>query len=89
MWFLVTLFFINFFLVILIAWSNSKNKEVKKRGVGFAKVCSLSPELQNVVGVSELARTEVFPSCTILILKFTSPIAIDSLFLPFYLVYRL
>lgn len=36
-----------------------KNKEVKKRGVGFAKVCSLSPELQNVVGVSELARTEV------------------------------
>ncbi|XP_050364503.1 upstream activation factor subunit spp27-like isoform X2 [Argentina anserina] len=35
------------------------DKEVKKRGGGFTKLSSLSPELQKVTGVSELARTEV------------------------------
>ncbi|XP_020273817.1 upstream activation factor subunit spp27-like isoform X2 [Asparagus officinalis] len=36
------------------------NKEVKKRGGGgFAKVCSLSPQLQEFLGETELARTEV------------------------------
>ncbi|PIA52336.1 hypothetical protein AQUCO_01000299v1 [Aquilegia coerulea] len=41
--------------------SSSKNKDVKKRGAGggFAKVSNLSPELQKVVGVPEMARTEV------------------------------
>ncbi|XP_031284639.1 upstream activation factor subunit spp27-like [Pistacia vera] len=34
------------------------DKDVKKRG-GFTKLCSLSPELQTLFGVSELARTEV------------------------------
>ncbi|XP_073005625.1 uncharacterized protein [Typha latifolia] len=38
---------------------NKLNKEVKRRGGGFTKLCSLSPELQNFVGESELARTEV------------------------------
>ncbi|KAK4393335.1 Upstream activation factor subunit spp27 [Sesamum angolense] len=36
-----------------------KKKEVKKRGGGFTKLCSLSPELQKFTGVPELARTEV------------------------------
>ncbi|KAG6424664.1 hypothetical protein SASPL_115084 [Salvia splendens] len=35
------------------------NEEVKKRGGGFTKLCSLSPELQKFTGVPELARTEV------------------------------
>ncbi|KAM5549142.1 upstream activation factor subunit spp27 [Rosa sericea] len=35
------------------------DKEVKKRGGGFTKLSSLSPELQNITGASELARTEV------------------------------
>ncbi|XP_052195266.1 upstream activation factor subunit spp27-like isoform X1 [Diospyros lotus] len=39
--------------------SAKENKEVKKRGGGFCKLCSLSPELQKFVGVPELARTEV------------------------------
>ncbi|XAR73953.1 hypothetical protein NMG60_11008094 [Bertholletia excelsa] len=39
--------------------SKKQNKEVKKRGGGFCKLCSLSPELQKFVGVPELARTEV------------------------------
>ncbi|XP_047319054.1 protein TRI1-like isoform X2 [Impatiens glandulifera] len=40
--------------------SKKKDKEVKKRGGGgFTKLCSLSPELQEFVGVPELARTEV------------------------------
>ncbi|XP_050232474.1 uncharacterized protein LOC126681121 isoform X2 [Mercurialis annua] len=40
--------------------SKKKEKEVKKRGGGgFAKLCSLSPKLQKLFGVSELARTEV------------------------------
>ncbi|KAL6993694.1 hypothetical protein U1Q18_011807 [Sarracenia purpurea var. burkii] len=39
--------------------SKKQNKEVKKRGGGFTKLCSLSPELQKFVGVPELARTEV------------------------------
>ena len=36
-----------------------KNKEVKRRGGGFTKLCSLSPQLQKFTGVPELARTEV------------------------------
>lgn len=39
--------------------SKKSNKEVKKRGGGFCKLCSLSPELQKFIGVPELARTEV------------------------------
>ncbi|XP_057975616.1 upstream activation factor subunit spp27-like isoform X4 [Malania oleifera] len=39
--------------------SNKQNKEVKKRGGGFNKLCSLSPQLQQFVGVPEMARTEV------------------------------
>lgn len=35
------------------------SKEVKKRGGGFTKLCSLSPLLQDFVGETELARTEV------------------------------
>ncbi|XP_042493062.1 upstream activation factor subunit spp27-like isoform X2 [Macadamia integrifolia] len=39
--------------------SSKPTKEVKKRGGGFTKLCSLSPQLQKFVGVPELARTEV------------------------------
>ncbi|KAL3526747.1 hypothetical protein ACH5RR_011403 [Cinchona calisaya] len=39
--------------------SKKKNKEVKKRGGGFTKLCSLSPQLQKFTRVPELARTEV------------------------------
>ncbi|KAF9611420.1 hypothetical protein IFM89_032089 [Coptis chinensis] len=41
--------------------SNNKNKDIKRKGNGggFNKVCSLSPELQQLLGVPELARTEV------------------------------
>lgn len=39
--------------------SSKPNKEVKKRGGGFTKLCSLSPQLQEFLGVPELARTEV------------------------------
>ncbi|XP_008792591.2 upstream activation factor subunit spp27 isoform X2 [Phoenix dactylifera] len=38
---------------------NKLNKVVKRRGGGFTKLCSLSPALQQFVGESELARTEV------------------------------
>lgn len=38
---------------------NRVNEESKRRGGGFTKLCSLSPELQDFVGESELARTEV------------------------------
>ncbi|KAK9691153.1 hypothetical protein RND81_09G179800 [Saponaria officinalis] len=31
----------------------------KKRGTGFTRLCSLSPQLHDFVGVSEMARTEV------------------------------
>ncbi|KAJ4812501.1 SWIB/MDM2 domain containing protein [Rhynchospora pubera] len=40
--------------------NKSSNKEEKKRaGGGFTKLCSLSPDLQNFVGETTLARTEV------------------------------
>ncbi|KAI4314933.1 hypothetical protein L6164_027792 [Bauhinia variegata] len=39
--------------------SKKIGNEVKKRGGGFCKLCSLSPQLQEFVGVSEMARTEV------------------------------
>ncbi|KAA8531742.1 hypothetical protein F0562_006541 [Nyssa sinensis] len=39
--------------------SKKQNKVVKKRGGGFNKLCSLSPQLQKFTGVPELARTEV------------------------------
>ncbi|KAK1276342.1 Zinc finger CCCH domain-containing protein 44 [Acorus gramineus] len=44
----------------MFTYCRSKNlgEENRKRG-GFAKVCSLSPQLQELVGVPELARTEV------------------------------
>ncbi|KDO49158.1 hypothetical protein CISIN_1g0161771mg, partial [Citrus sinensis] len=38
--------------------STKADKDVKKRRGGFTKLCSLSPDLQTFVGVSELARTE-------------------------------
>ncbi|XP_076891645.1 upstream activation factor subunit UAF30-like [Bidens hawaiensis] len=39
--------------------SKKENKEVQKKGGGFTKLCSLSPQLQKFTGVSELAITEV------------------------------
>ncbi|KAK9053216.1 hypothetical protein SSX86_029848 [Deinandra increscens subsp. villosa] len=39
--------------------SKKENKEVKRKGGGFTKLCSLSPQLQKLTGVPELARTEV------------------------------
>ncbi|KAK3222771.1 hypothetical protein Dsin_009796 [Dipteronia sinensis] len=39
--------------------SKKHNDEPKKRGGGFCKLCSLSPQLQEFVGVPEMARTEV------------------------------
>ncbi|KAF5736112.1 upstream activation factor subunit spp27-like [Tripterygium wilfordii] len=39
--------------------SQKLNNEPKKRGGGFCKLCSLSPQLQEFVGVPEMARTEV------------------------------
>ncbi|KAI3713065.1 hypothetical protein L1987_71636 [Smallanthus sonchifolius] len=39
--------------------SKKENKEGKKKGGGFTKLCSLSPQLQKLTGVPELARTEV------------------------------
>lgn len=39
--------------------SNGEETIKKKRGGGFTKVCSLSPQLQEFLGVPELARTEV------------------------------
>ncbi|XP_071703029.1 uncharacterized protein [Rutidosis leptorrhynchoides] len=39
--------------------SKKEDKEVKKKGGGFTKLCSLSPQLQQLTGVAELARTEV------------------------------
>ncbi|XVE82742.1 hypothetical protein DITRI_Ditri16bG0030300 [Diplodiscus trichospermus] len=39
--------------------SKRVNSEVKRRGGGFNKVCSLSPQLQEIVGVAVLPRTEV------------------------------
>ena len=47
-------------LLFCIIRSKKSNKEVKKRGGGFCKLCSLSPELQKFIGVPELARTEVY-----------------------------
>lgn len=40
---------------------SSSNKEKTKKGTGggFTKLCGLSPELQSVLGVSELSRTQV------------------------------
>ncbi|XP_022763340.1 DNA ligase 1 isoform X3 [Durio zibethinus] len=35
------------------------DKDVKRRGGGFTKLCSLSPQLQAFIGEPELARTEV------------------------------
>lgn len=39
--------------------SNKSDKDVKRKGGGFTKLCSLSPQLQKFVGEPELARTEV------------------------------
>ncbi|KAK3145976.1 hypothetical protein QOZ80_3BG0259970 [Eleusine coracana subsp. coracana] len=39
--------------------SDKANNNGKRRGGGFTKLCSLSPVLQEFVGASELARTEV------------------------------
>ena len=48
-----------FACIILSSRSAKVDKEVKKRGGGFTKLSSLSPELQKFTGASELARTEV------------------------------
>lgn len=42
--------------------SNKLSKDTKRKGGGFTKLCSLSPQLQNFVGVSELSRTGVICS---------------------------
>uniref|UniRef100_A0A166AZZ5 DM2 domain-containing protein n=1 Tax=Daucus carota subsp. sativus TaxID=79200 RepID=A0A166AZZ5_DAUCS len=44
-----------------VSLPKKQKKKVKRKGGGggFAKVCSLSPELQNFTGVSKLPRTEV------------------------------
>ncbi|KAK4584508.1 hypothetical protein RGQ29_022293 [Quercus rubra] len=39
--------------------TNKLSNEVKKRGGGFTKLCGLSPQLQEFLGASEMARTEV------------------------------
>lgn len=39
--------------------SSIKDKNVKRKASGFSKPCALSPKLQELVGVAELARTEV------------------------------
>lgn len=39
--------------------STKEDKGIKKRGGGFNKLSSLSPQLQVITGVPELARTEV------------------------------
>ncbi|PON34594.1 p53 negative regulator [Parasponia andersonii] len=39
--------------------SKKHPNDEKKRGGGFSKICSLSPQLQKFIGVSEMARTEV------------------------------
>ncbi|KAK1353133.1 hypothetical protein POM88_052971 [Heracleum sosnowskyi] len=46
---------------IIFIQSKKQKKKVKRKrgGGGFTKVCSLSPELQKLTGVSELPRTEV------------------------------
>lgn len=46
------------FYFIQVRYNEHKN-EGKKRGGGFSKLCSLSPQLQAFIGVPELARTEV------------------------------
>lgn len=55
----IVLMLLKMYIFILSIRSNSVDKEVKKRGGGFNKVCSLSPQLQKLLGVSELARTQV------------------------------
>lgn len=42
--------------------SNKLSKDNKRKGGGFTMLCSLSPQLQNFVGVSELSRTGVICS---------------------------
>ncbi|POO02740.1 p53 negative regulator [Trema orientale] len=39
--------------------SKKHPNDEKKRGGGFSKICSLSPQLQKFIGASEMARTEV------------------------------
>ncbi|XP_031266925.1 protein TRI1-like, partial [Pistacia vera] len=50
---------LKIYIYILSIRPNNVDKEVKKRGGGFNKLCSLSPQLQKFLGVSELARTQV------------------------------
>lgn len=50
--------------LILSSRSSSKDKNVKRKASGFSKPSALSPKLQELVGVPELARTEVW--CCIL-----------------------
>ncbi|KAE8668396.1 Protein TRI1 [Hibiscus syriacus] len=42
-----------------LSTSSKVDKDIKRRGGGFSKLCSLSPQLQEFIGESELARTEV------------------------------
>ncbi|XVF01200.1 hypothetical protein REPUB_Repub04eG0067900 [Reevesia pubescens] len=44
---------------LVLSWSSKVDKDVKRRGGGFTKLCSLSPQRQAFIGESELARTEV------------------------------
>lgn len=50
---------LSLWLLYLTIRSRKLNNEVKKRGGGFSKLCALSPQLQEFIGVTELARTEV------------------------------
>ncbi|PPR84689.1 hypothetical protein GOBAR_AA36026 [Gossypium barbadense] len=42
-----------------VSMNAERDKDVKRRGGGFTKLCSLSPQLQAFIGESELARTQV------------------------------
>ncbi|RYR11032.1 hypothetical protein Ahy_B05g079524 isoform A [Arachis hypogaea] len=47
-------------MICVTELSNKEGSEVvKKRGGGFCKLCSLSPQLQKFTGAPEMARTEV------------------------------
>lgn len=56
---MVTLYSKSLFIFINDNRSDGANTDGKRKGGGFTKLCSISPTLQEFVGASELARTEV------------------------------
>jgi hypothetical protein len=58
---MVTLYSKSLFIFINDNRSDGANTDGKRKGGGFTKLCSISPTLQEFVGASELARTEVTP----------------------------